>query len=110
MKKLASLPKFPVMIGMSIAISALLVFISMKLYFDSGAAQVDLSRPGYQSVRKHAQKTDSFEGFDSSETLSNETIDEFKAMFDRKIQEVEPYKNSFDGTPISNEDLEITAE
>ena len=103
-------PKFTIMIALAIAVSSLLVFISMTLYLNSGAAQLDLSRPGYKSVRKHAQKTDSFEGFDSNQSLSSETIEEFKSLFDRKIEEVNPYKSSFDITPISNQDLEITAE
>lgn len=98
------------MIIASIGVACALVVVSMILYSNSGAAQLDLSRPGYQAVRKHAQKTDSFEGFNSSKPLSSDTIKEFEQLFDKKMQEVDPYKDSFDATPISNEDLEISVE
>lgn len=98
------------MIVASIGVACMLVAISMVLYSNSGAAQLDLSRPDYQAVRKHAQKTDSFEGFNSNKPLNSDTIKEFEQLFDKKMQEVDPYKDSFDATPISNEDLEISVE
>lgn len=106
-KKKFKLPKFFIMISLSIVMACVLVGVSMLLYFKSGAAQLDLSRPDYQAVRKHAQKTSSFEGFNLNQKLNEDTIAEFEKMFNEKLQEVDPYKNSFDGTPMSNTDLEI---
>ena len=43
--------RFMFMVAGVITISLILVTISMNLYNSNGAAQVDLSRPGFQSVR-----------------------------------------------------------
>ena len=75
--------KFFMMIILSITAACVLVVISMALYSYSGAAQLDLSRPDYQTVRKHAQKTDTF---------------------------ISDYKNSFDSASLGNESLGILAE
>ena len=88
--------KFFMMIILSITAACVLVVISMALYSYSGAAQLDLSRPDYQTVRKHAQKTDTFEEFDK--------------MFNKKLQIISDYKNSFDSASLGNESLGILAE
>lgn len=50
--------RFLLLIIMSIAISGGLVAVSMAMYNVSGAAQLDLSRPGYNDVRDQVDKTD----------------------------------------------------
>lgn len=107
---LRSVPAFFWLITLAIATALILVTISMWLYAQGDAARVDLSRPDYQAVRKHAQKTDSFEGFSVQQSLSPEAMAEFDRLMGQKMQEVESYKESFHGAPLSNEDLEITAE
>ena len=97
------------MIILSITAACVLVVISMALYSYSGAAQLDLSRPD-QTVRKHAQKTDTFEGFDTSSQLNDDSIKEFDKMFNKKLQIISDYKNSFDSASLGNESLGILAE
>ena len=48
--------RFLVMICGVIAIAGVMVWIAMDMYNTSGAAQVDLSRPGFQEVRKQAAR------------------------------------------------------
>ena len=69
-----------------------------------------MSRPDYQTVRKHAQKTDTFEGFDISSQLNDDSIKEFDKMFNKKLQIIRDYKNSFDSASLGNESLGILAE
>ena len=102
--------KFFMMIILSITAACVLVVISMALYSYSGAAQLDLSRPDYQTVRKHAQKTDTFEGFDTSSQLNDDSIKEFDKMFNKKLKIISDYKNSFDSASLGNESLGILAE
>lgn len=107
---LRSVPAFFWLIALAITIALILVTVSMWLYMQGDAARVDLSRPDYQAVRKHAQKTDSFEGFSVQQSLSSDAMAEFDRLMGQKMQEVESYKESFHGAPLSNEELEITAQ
>lgn len=107
---LKTIPKFFIMIAASILIALVLVFVSMLLYVKSGAAQLDLSRPDYQAVRKHAQKADLFEGFNSNQPLSSDSIKEFNDLFDKKMHEMDRYKDSFNAAAMSNNELEIRVE
>ena len=45
--------RFLVMIGAVVLTALFLVGVALALYASSGAAQLDLSRPGYVSVRDH---------------------------------------------------------
>lgn len=110
LRRVSEIPKFFWMITASISVAMVLVSVSMFLYVQSGAAQLDLSRPDYQAVRKHAQKTDSFEGFDTHASLSAESIAQFEKLFDQKLHEVDAYKDSFHSAAISDTELEIKAE
>lgn len=107
---LRSVPAFFWLITLAITIALILVAVSMWLYAQGDAARVDLSRPDYQAVRKHAQKTDSFEGFSVQQSLSPDAMAEFDRLMGQKMQEVESYKESFHSAPVSNEELEIAAE
>lgn len=44
--------KYALMIVLTLLIASLLVLVAMQLYNSSGTAQLDLSRPGYKSIRK----------------------------------------------------------
>jgi hypothetical protein len=48
--------KFFVLIAGVILLSTFLVSVALSLYNSSGAAQLDLSRPGFQEVRKQATR------------------------------------------------------
>jgi len=61
--------RFLLLIAGVIMISFVMVIIGMYIYNTSGAAQVDLSRPGYQSVQKEASRDTTDDSFSSTGKL-----------------------------------------
>ena len=100
--------KFMALAGMTIVISLFLVGVSMALYSSSGAAQLDLSRPGYQSVREQASRTSDFEGYPATGKLDSKAISEFKTLYDKKAKEATAV-DSFGGKVMIDQSLSIDA-
>jgi hypothetical protein len=101
--------RFFLLIGASITIALILVAISMTLYATSGAAQLDLSRPGYKSVISQAVTTDSsFGNYSSVGKLDQEAINEFKALYDEQSAKAKAV-DAFSGDPLDPDLLEISA-
>ena len=61
-----------------IAIAGVMVWIAMDMYNTSGAAQVDLSRPGFQEVRKRRARDAEPETYKTEGSVTKESLDEFK--------------------------------
>src|SRR3954451_25062218 len=76
--------KFLVLVGITIVISLFLVGVALALYASSGAAQLDLSRPGYQSVRQQAVHSDTFDGFSPTGALDKGALDQFEKLYDER--------------------------
>jgi hypothetical protein len=100
--------RFLVMIGGSIVIALMLVAVSMKLYESSGAAQLDLSRPGYEHVTEKTTTSEVFKGFSAVGEIDKETIDEFKSMYDKRAAQATNV-DSFAGDVMSDAALSIDA-
>ena len=99
--------KFLLFIVASNIIAIVIVAISMWLYNTSGAAQLDLSRPGYKSVREQVIASENeFENFPSSGSLSKDIISDFKFSFGKHADKVKSV-NAFGGDPLSPEELGI---
>lgn len=76
--------RFAALIGGSLFVAMLLVTISMSLYFSSGTAQLDLSRPGYQSVRDQSRTEDPYKGYSASGPVNDQTLDEFEKLYNER--------------------------
>ena len=100
--------RFMVLVGFTITLALLLVALSLWLYNISGAAQLDLSRPGYQSVRDQVNHDSDFTGYPSSGTIDKEALDEFRKLYDEQLKEATTV-DSFGGTVMSDEALGIGA-
>ena len=96
--------KFMVLVGITIILSLVLVAISLWLYSSSGAMQLDLSRPGYQSVRNQANDTRNFVGFSSSGPIDQEALDEFRKLYSEELKEATAIE-SFGGDVLSDSSL-----
>jgi len=97
--------RFLLLIVISIVISFILVSISLAMYNSNGAAQLDLSRPGYQDVRSQAVTSDSdLQDFPSTGSISQTTISEFKLIYAGQAQKVNAV-DAFGGDPLSPEAL-----
>lgn len=101
--------RYMLLIGISIGIAIFLVFISMALYESSGAAQLDLSRPGYSSVTSQAVKNDGdFQTYPTSGALDKAALDQFKSLYDKQAAQAKAV-DAFNGDPLSPDVLELSA-
>lgn len=98
--------RFIVLVAMTILISLFLVSVALALYASSGAAQLDLSRPGYQSVRDQAGHSTSFDGFSATGTLDKKAIDEFRNLYDKQAEKATNV-DSFSGNAMNEQTLSI---
>jgi hypothetical protein len=71
--------KFATFIGLTIAISVVLVSIAMFMYYKTDAYRLDLSRPEYASRRKQISKdaNEKSHEFDAQGTVNKDTLKEF---------------------------------
>jgi hypothetical protein len=100
--------RFIVLIGATIVVSLFLVGVALALYASSGAAQLDLSRPGYVSVRDKAVQTDDFEGFPTSGPIDKDTLKQFRSLYEKQSKEATNV-DSFGGDVMSDKALSIDA-
>lgn len=97
--------RFLLFISMAVIISIIIAVISMAIYNGSGAAQLDLSRPGYKSVRSQAVNTDGdFKPFSANGELNREVISSFIDLYNKRTQKVKSV-DAFGGDPLSSEAL-----
>jgi hypothetical protein len=95
-------------IGSSVLIAFVLVLVSLALYNSSGAAQLDLSRPGYVSVQGQVDRTDTFESFPATGPVTNSVLDQFQKLFDRQVKPVDNTE-AFNPASLDDEALGIDA-
>lgn len=107
---------FPFIIIGAILISLILVAISLVLYNQSGAAQLDLSRPSYEAVRSQTHQTEPFTKFEPSNgVLKKEDYTLFEKLFttlysEKENDNMQTYKDAFSPDALSDEALGITVE
>ena len=95
-------------ISCSVLIAFLLVLISMALYNSSGAAQLDLSRPGYKSVQDQVNRTDNFESFPATGPVTTTILEQFLKLFDRQVRPVST-TDAFSPAALDDQALGIDA-
>jgi hypothetical protein len=91
-----------------IVLTLFLVGVALALYASSGAAQLDLSRPGYVSVRDKAVQVDDFEGFPTSGSIDKDTLKQFRSLYEKQSKEATNV-DSFGGDVMSDKALSIDA-
>lgn len=80
--------KLFLLIVSSIVLALMLVLISMALYASSGAAQLDLSRPGYKAVQDKLGQQSTFESFPATGPVNDQILEQFIKLYDRQIRPV----------------------
>ena len=100
--------KFMLLVGVTILIALFLVGISLALYNTSGTAQLDLSRPGFQSVREQASKSDEFNSFPSTGSLDQAALKQFRTLYDKQVKQVTAV-DEFGGDVMNDATLSIDA-
>ena len=100
--------RFLLFVIASILIASILVAISMEMYNSSGAAQLDLSRPGYVSVRSQAvTNDDGFQKYSATGPINQTTISDFKSIYKQQSQKTKAV-DAFGGDSLNPDALGIS--
>ena len=103
--------QFSIFIAGSVTIAMILSGFSLWLYNESGAAQLDLSRPSYQEAREEAKKEEDKENdngsneFSADGTIDEKTISEFEKLYNERLKKIQA--DAFKEDPLSDKSLNI---
>ncbi len=101
--------RFLLLVAIAIGVALVLVGISMAMYTGSGAAQLDLSRPGYRAVSSQATNNDSdFKNYSPFGQINKSTIKEFKTLYEKQASKAKAV-DAFSGDPLNPDVLELSA-
>ncbi len=98
--------RFMLLVLITIIISIVLVCISVTVYNMSGAAQLDLSRPGYQSVSGKVDRTDNVTDYSAFGPINKDTVSQFMAAYDTQASKAKAV-DAFNGDPLNPVVLEF---
>lgn len=101
--------RFFLLIAIVIAISCAMIAIGMYIYNTSGAAQVDLSRPGYKSVRSEAKRDSADDSFPATGPLDDQAFDSFNKMYSNHARQVVGV-DSFDPSALDAAAQQLTVD
>jgi hypothetical protein len=90
----------------TVIVAITMTSISVAIYNSSGAAQLDLSRPGYLSVSDKVQTNDDINTYSASGAVNKETIEEFIKLYDAQVSKAMKV-DAFNGDPLNPEVLEF---
>lgn len=97
--------KLPAFLVAVILVALALVLVSVKIYYNSGAFQLDLSRPEYQSVRSQINKDQkNLKSFDSQGEITDKVLDDFLKLYIEESDKVLQAK-AFSNDVLSDEQL-----
>lgn len=98
--------RFVILIGSSILVALVLVMVALALYGFSGAAQVDLSRPGYSGIRNQISDTQEPTAFPSSGAINKDVLDKYEKLYNATASQVTAVE-AFESGALSDESLRI---
>lgn len=98
--------RFALLLAGSIVASLILTVISMTIYTQSGAAQLDLSRPGYRSVSDKVEKEDTVSTFSPTGSVDKDVIKDFINLYKTQADKTKAI-DAFNGDPLNPEVLEF---
>lgn len=90
----------------TVVIALVMTSISVVIYNSSGAAQLDLSRPGYRSVSDKVEETDQIDAYSATGPVNKDTIEAFVKLYDDQATKTKKV-DAFNGDPLNPEVLEF---
>jgi hypothetical protein len=102
--------QLPTFVGLALIIALIFTSISLMIYSKSGAAKLDLSRPGYESVRQDVENNDATEQpFASSGAIDAKVKADFEKRVKTQADQLDKM-NDFNAEVISNDNLGLPAD
>ena len=107
--------QFGLFIAGSLAVTAILLGVSLWMYNEFGTAQLDLSRPSLQEARDQAKRDAEkakneaqTSGFSSEGEINTTVLNEFEKLYSEKLNKLEG--DFFGEGALSDETLNLTSE
>lgn len=91
---------------LTVLIAIVMTSVSIIMYNSSGAAQLDLSRPGFLSVSDKVEETDEIDTYSSSGSINKDNIEAFMKLYDEQASKAKAV-DAFNGDPLNPEVLEF---
>ena len=91
----------------ALLIASLLTGVSMALYVSSGASRLDLSRPGYESLRNDVQQGKGEDTFSATGPLNTDVAQDFQERLNRHRETLSKL-DTFGTNALDDEQLQIT--
>jgi hypothetical protein len=99
-KKFWGMHRYLLMLIISISIAFSLLAVSLSLYISSGTIQLDLSRPGYQSVSNQTDATNlQIEKFPETGAIDKVSLDDFDKLITNQSTKANAV-DAFGGDPL----------
>ena len=91
----------------TIVVTIIFTGVGLNMYHTSGAAQLDLSRPGYERAREIVREDDAiFEEYPATGTLDRESFLQFKQLLEKHRDNMNTI-DAFGGDPMALDALGI---
>lgn len=98
--RLSSAQRFLIMIISSVFLALVLSCISIVIYYKTGSAQLDLSRPGYKDVRNQiVTKDDGLKDIAIIGPVDEAFLKEFKTLYQQQAEKAKLIE-AFSGDPL----------
>lgn len=109
--------QFAAFIVLAIVVAGILMGVSLWLYNESGAAQLDLSRPSYQAAREESARKEKAEkekaekekrtkeDFSADGNVDEKALEEFRGIYKARLNKIKA--NAFRPDPLSDDSLHI---
>jgi hypothetical protein len=91
----------------ALLIALMLTVVSMALYVSSGASRLDLSRPGYESLRSDVQQGPQEDVFSSTGPLNSDVAQDFQTRFNHHRETLSKL-DTFGTNALDDDQLQIT--
>ncbi len=88
----------------SITAALLLTVVSVFIYTQSGAAQLDLSRPGYRAVSDKVEYGPDMDTYDSTGPVTADSLKDFTTLYTEQSEKAKAV-DAFSGDPLNPEVL-----
>ncbi len=98
--------RFSLLLILTLVIAFILTVVSMTIYNSSGAAQLDLSRPGYKSVSDKIEKDVKIVEYGTTGAVNKDSIQEFITLYDEQAKKAKAV-DAFNGDPLNPEVLQF---
>ncbi len=81
--------RFMLLMIISISLALILTLASIIIYYKSGSAQLDLSRPGYKEVRSQVvTRDDNLTDIPTIGPANQAFIEDFKILYDQQVEKI----------------------